>query len=726
MAQADPEVVVAAVALVVSLVALVATFMQVLQQYYSSAAGYSQCNEKVMGRWAETKTRRFSWDELRFEVEFDAPVIFVSPPNNTNGPIPNAEIYFLEGTQKSLDNTWSELDVNPRSEYAQKTRKERIHTADNERASWTLLLSAVQRMEQQSLNWQEKQYEEMGPPSPSAQKQHVLPSKPPTLQQSHTLTVALQRKRKSWDTMPTTVVRPYATTTMCHLVEMVAILGIYWKEFDRKHDRYRAEGNGFMVLGEKVADLGLMFTFSIYGRNRFEANRVIPVDQVKELCFGYVSTIYRWTLDTRRLEFPEDDPQNLAFLQMATRGEISETLIRIGCNNNAVRAFKDPGKHTSHLFPVSFEILGMLSRTFHIPNSMFTHIPNPTPDRWDKRSVSLIKVMDAFRDLLFDDAPGTVRNFNIINKIKNHIDQISRCHQNQAPAEKGDVAEKLSLFKALHQAINDCDQVLTARGPGNATPAADIINDASRQLGQTNQETIKQKERRGVVQDVMRSHIQEVLRLLNEADDRTSDSQSLHAEWSQSPVPTRCDGQPRVAPNRFEDMHEASPEDRQHKFMEVYFYVVRPNVVVRATKSTDRRTSIVGAPPGYGFRRAGTGRTQASSIRGMDRAATPPPPLPQAPLSLQTGPENSTLPNGQAVLGPRPGSAGGDLASTLEDSKLGSVAIPMYDQDVSHDDVWCTLIFRMICWLMLHDFNKLDVQVSKSELLGSRMPVYIS
>lgn len=48
------------------------------------------------------------------------------------------------------------------------------------------------------------------------------------------------------------------------------------------------------------------------------------------------------------------------------------------------------------------------------------------------------------------------------------------------------------------------------------------------------------------------------------------------------------------------------------------------------------------------------------------------------------------------------------------------------DQEVSHDDIWCTLVFRMICWLMLHDFNKQDVQVSKNELIGSRMPVYIA
>lgn len=42
------------------------------------------------------------------------------------------------------------------------------------------------------------------------------------------------------------------------------------------------------------------------------------------------------------------------------------------------------------------------------------------------------------------------------------------------------------------------------------------------------------------------------------------------------------------------------------------------------------------------------------------------------------------------------------------------------------DNIWCALVFRMLCWLMLHDFHKKDVQIPKSELLGSRLPVYIT
>jgi hypothetical protein len=46
--------------------------------------------------------------------------------------------------------------------------------------------------------------------------------------------------------------------------------------------------------------------------------------------------------------------------------------------------------------------------------------------------------------------------------------------------------------------------------------------------------------------------------------------------------------------------------------------------------------------------------------------------------------------------------------------------------DTQANNIWCTLLFRMLCWLLLHDFHKKDVQISKSELLGSRLPVYMA
>jgi hypothetical protein len=39
--------------------------------------------------------------------------------------------------------------------------------------------------------------------------------------------------------------------------------------------------------------------------------------------------------------------------------------------------------------------------------------------------------------------------------------------------------------------------------------------------------------------------------------------------------------------------------------------------------------------------------------------------------------------------------------------------------------IWIMLIFRMLCWLLLHDFDENDAKIVPSNLKGSRMPVYI-
>lgn len=48
----------------------------------------------------------------------------------------------------------------------------------------------------------------------------------------------------------------------------------------------------------------------------------------------------------------------------------------------------------------------------------------------------------------------------------------------------------------------------------------------------------------------------------------------------------------------------------------------------------------------------------------------------------------------------------------------------VYDQS-EISEVWCILVFRMLCWLQLHDFHKMDLQITKSDAYESRIPVYI-
>lgn len=39
--------------------------------------------------------------------------------------------------------------------------------------------------------------------------------------------------------------------------------------------------------------------------------------------------------------------------------------------------------------------------------------------------------------------------------------------------------------------------------------------------------------------------------------------------------------------------------------------------------------------------------------------------------------------------------------------------------------VWIALMFRMVCWFLLHDFDRMDVNMMPSDMKGSRMPVFI-
>jgi hypothetical protein len=64
---------VAVTALVISLVALLATFGQVLQQYFATADGYRRCQPSVMGLWGMKKELRWRWREFRFETIYYVP-----------------------------------------------------------------------------------------------------------------------------------------------------------------------------------------------------------------------------------------------------------------------------------------------------------------------------------------------------------------------------------------------------------------------------------------------------------------------------------------------------------------------------------------------------------------------------------------------------------------------------------------------------------------------------
>lgn len=326
----------------------------------------------------------------------------------------------------------------------------------------------------------------------------------------------------------------------------------------------------------------------------------------------------------------------------------------------------------------------MLSRIFHIDSSNFTFLPNPTPHSWDNRSVSLPSMLSAFF------SKTQPKDSHIITRYRRHITEIL----NYRAEEKA--LHRWLLLKSLHAALDDTDEVLTARTKRQRHNGHDTEGD-SEKPNDLPPDTKSHDSRRELVQDVLRHHIQEVLRLLNQQEDLNSDGQSFRTSGrALSPKPRM-----KMPARPFEAMDEAGPDDRQQILMDVYFDVVRPAVNLSVLNAaTYRRSSIARSPLSVNSR---------------------PHSLAREPISKNRDHSPSTRGNHVEFAEGKP-----TISVTVEEAPEiiheGSLA----SLEVSPDDIWCTLVFRMICWLMLHNFNNKDVQLPKSELMGSRMPVYIS
>lgn len=329
----NTELFVAITALLISVAAFVIALLQALHQYYASAKGYSSCGAPVIKKWSEFRHRRFLLYEFRFEVQFEVPIIFVARPENKKGPIEGQKIILINGSDESFEESRTQSTDN----YKGKREYEYVHTADNEEATWVALLMAIQRMEKESGIWQRS----------------ILQT--PV---NHSLIVCVQRQKRSWATMPGNISKPYATTTISHLIEFTAMLGIHWKVFDRDTDRYRAQGNGFILSGTYLENLGIAFSFQKKGPTWFETNRVIPHHDVKELCFGLSPTVFR---DSGVTQYA-DEPKDIGTLQLGSMEEIAESLMVLGCNANTANYFREnatKARH-GHLFPGKLTIKSII------------------------------------------------------------------------------------------------------------------------------------------------------------------------------------------------------------------------------------------------------------------------------------------------------------------------------------------------------------------------------
>jgi hypothetical protein len=176
-----------------------------------------------------------------------------------------APIYKITGTPTSYKNTMTSFTK------AQDEKWANVHTAEDEGCSWVLLLDALQGQERISRAW------DRGPDNSA---------------HDHTICYLIQRKTRGWDFMPLNATKPFATTTICHLVEIMAMLGLVWTDFNVKASLLSAEGNGYMVKSEYTPGLGILTRFSRLSKPTHTGNRIIPCKEIKRLCFGEIPSLF--------------------------------------------------------------------------------------------------------------------------------------------------------------------------------------------------------------------------------------------------------------------------------------------------------------------------------------------------------------------------------------------------------------------------------------------------
>lgn len=195
-------------------------------------------------------------------------------------------------------------------------------------------------------------------------------------------------------------------------------------------------------------------------------------------------------------------------------------------------------------------------------------------------------------------------------------------------------------------------------------PALDALHAA---LDRCDEFLLKENSKQKVLY-ILRQHLQLVLGMLNRDKNARLARDGDGSVIDDSPtapaavMPNEGDSDGDDGGLSFEDVNEAPPEERQEKLMGVYFETILPRVLQLST----------------------LGRCWATLHRHNANPAKE-----------------------------------GQEAQKMQSSKTRFL-------EERANDIWCTLVFRMLCWLLLHNFHKKDMQIPKSELLGSRLPVYIA
>ncbi|KFY40145.1 hypothetical protein V494_03618 [Pseudogymnoascus sp. VKM F-4513 (FW-928)] len=425
MAALGSEGVVAIVALIISLVALLATTGQLLQQYFATADGYRRCQTSVMGGWGNKTRLRWRWREFRFETIYYVPSISI---------LLASESLMEEFVKKSGKKYATETSIP-----AEKQRKRSVPDLDKthvvtgwvvaenwwnspegrgyseggEMVCWVTLLERL-RMAQAQMNIiydPPKVFDSLSNPTG---ENSVIYQKP--------MLQCIKIHQRSWDFMPPDIVRPLCLSTVSDIATLAVRLGMEWKEFDPAQGNLRAEGCGNLIVSRMVRSVGTVLEYRVTDTIAQIARRVpdlvrslyLPVLGVNDLLFGIVPGNVHLECYDRSIGSIENINKYLESIDdESTNDEDSDDSLQ-----NILEAGMTTGKHRGWL-PGFNDIISLTAPKMVSETSLLSKIP--MPNIYHPGLLRTHDGLDAFSDLLKRYEKANLRDSSQLEEVRSWI-----------------------------------------------------------------------------------------------------------------------------------------------------------------------------------------------------------------------------------------------------------------------------------------------------------------
>ena len=388
---------------------------------------------------------------------------------------------------------------------------------------------------------------------------------------------------------------------------------------------------------------------------------MVPRYAVKELCFGFCPAVFRRPGE----KLYADEPKGIGSLQLGSMDEIAETLVVLGCNANTVNIFRDTSQKAryGHLFPIPFEILGMTSIVFQVKGTVFRTLPNPAVFRWEPKSFDLLALLTEYGRALKQHAPQSM---------------VQREEDLDIAALLDTITTRFAEWKALEQKPAAAQPPsLPAQQKSGMQASAATARDVESGGG-----AVTRRQRWGNLGGFS-------------AHTTASAKQTAQPKQSEDPVLPHDVYSPAV----FEALHDAieacdrylDPQANGAAADSLLRLVLRIHVQA-ALELVNRKVD------------EGPGKVQGPTIQDLDATSDQKHSL-LMEMYFRFVRENVV-----------------DWVCQRQQVRQG-VDVEQVKRETGQ--IWSVLVFRMLCWLLLHHFHERDVQVSKSDVYESRMPVYI-